>query len=138
MSPPLTKRPHWIPVVVGLIQKKGQILVGQRPEGSSLPGVWEFPGGKVELGEDPDQALIRELDEELGIAVNDPEIQFSVTHNYTETGILLIFYKVQYWTGEPKDLHHDNIKWVDAHELKALELPDANKKALHKIIGCIS
>ena len=65
------KRPHWIPVVAGLIRRKDSFLLGLRPTGHSLPGVWEFPGGKIELGESPEEALKRELREELGIEIQE-------------------------------------------------------------------
>ena len=61
------KRPNWLPVVAGVLIKDGKTLLGQRPEHKSLPGLWEFPGGKIELGETPEQALRRELKEELAI-----------------------------------------------------------------------
>ena len=64
-SRPRSKKAHWIPVVAGFLKKDGKILVGQRPESHSLAGQWEFPGGKIEPGETPEQALARELEEEL-------------------------------------------------------------------------
>lgn len=134
MSVSTTKRPQWIPVVVGLIQKQNQVLLGQRPEGASLAGLWEFPGGKIELGENPEEALKRELQEELGIEIQNPQLKMTVSHNYSDTGILLLFYEVLYWQNEPKSLHHSQIRWYDISELQKLSLPEANQKALPEIL----
>ena len=79
----------WIPVVTGLIQKEGMVLMGQRPRGNSLAGLWEFPGGKVELGESPEQALERELREELGIFAEVGTLRLATTHSYGEKAVLM-------------------------------------------------
>jgi len=130
-------RPKWIPVVIGIIKSKNKVLLGVRPEGNSFPGLWEFPGGKIELGESPEEALVRELNEELGISITDPKLHFAVTHSYSETGLLLMFFEVIYWKGEPKNLHHSELKWYEASDLSSLDLPEANKKALKKIQAII-
>jgi len=112
------RRPTWIPVVTGIIRKGSKVLVGKRPPGHTLAGLWEFPGGKIEIGESPEQALARELNEELGIFAEVGEIQLACTHTYPDVGILLIFYEVQFWKGEPKTVHHSEIRWVEPSELK--------------------
>lgn len=127
------KRPTWIPVVTALIRKNGDLLVGLRPEGGSMAGVWEFPGGKVEPGEEPDTALRRELDEELGIQADVGDLKFISSHRYGETNLLLMFYEVLYWKGEPKAVHHDDLKWVSLGDLPELELPEANQAVLPRI-----
>jgi 8-oxo-dGTP diphosphatase len=127
------KRPNWIPVVAAMIRKEGQVLLGQRPEEGTLPGVWEFPGGKIEAGESPEEALQRELNEELGIEAEIGDLKFSITHHYGEVGILLLFFEVNYWKGEPKSIHHTKLRWEPISKLKSIELPDANKKAIDLI-----
>lgn len=128
------KRPIWIPVVTGLIRKGDKILVGQRPVGHTLAGQWEFPGGKIERNETPEEALIRELREELAIEAEIGELKLASTHTYGDTGIVILFYEVQFWKGEPKTVHHMELKWVLPDELFSLAIPEANKKILPKII----
>lgn len=128
------KRPTWIPVVTGVIKREDKFLLGQRPESGSMAGVWEFPGGKIEYGESPEEALARELHEELGIDANIGDLKLSTTHNYGETGILLLFYEVKYFKGALKPVHHHEIKWVHREDLKSENLPEANKKVLDKIL----
>ena len=127
------KKIQWIPVVAGFLKKEGRILVGQRPENNSLAGLWEFPGGKIELGESPEEALARELSEELGIEAQIGELKLSVTHSYNDVGIVILFYEVLYWKGEPKSKHHLMLEWIYPEELKDRSIPDANKKVLEKI-----
>ena len=127
------KKIQWIPVVAGFLKKDNRILVGQRPENNSLAGLWEFPGGKIELGETPEEALARELSEELGIEAEIGELKLSVTHSYNDVGIVILFYEVLYWKGEPKAKHHLMLEWIYPEELKERSIPDANKKVLDKI-----
>lgn len=127
------KKSHWIPVVAGFLKKGSQILVGQRPENNSLAGQWEFPGGKIESGESPEGALTRELREELGIEVQVGDLKLACTHNYGDVNILILFYEVLYWKGEPKPQHHMKIEWIDPSELQTREIPEANRKILDRI-----
>jgi len=131
------KRPNWIPVVTGLIRKNGKVLVGQRPTGHSLAGQWEFPGGKIERNESPEQALARELNEELAIEADIGTLKLASTHSYGDTGIVILFYEVHFWKGEPKAVHHMELRWVAPDELKSLQIPDANKKILDRIIDLL-
>lgn len=128
-----SKRQNWIPVVTALIRRKGMVLVGQRPEEKTLPGVWEFPGGKIEAGESPEVALQRELNEELGIQAEIGNLALAATHNYGTTGILLLFYFVDFWQGDLRSVHHTEIKWVSPRELGQIKLPEANSKVLSRI-----
>ena len=130
-------RPTWIPVVAAMITKEDQILLGQRPEGSSIPGVWEFPGGKIEPNEAPTEALQRELKEELGIQANVGPLLLASAHTYGDVSILLLIYHIQYWTSDPKALHHTQIKWVPAQDLQKYDLPYANKKIIPTLLSII-
>lgn len=124
---------NWIPVSAGLLKKDGLILVGQRPENHTLAGLWEFPGGKIELGESPEQALARELNEELGIEAEVGELKIACTHSYSDVGIIILFYEILFWKGEPKTKHHLNLKWVTPSELPTMKIPEANRKNLDRI-----
>lgn len=131
------KRPTWIPVVTGLIRKGNKVLVGQRPVGHSLAGQWEFPGGKIERGEAPEEALARELREELAIDAEIGALKLASTHFYGDTGIMILFYEVLFWKGELKTVHHMELRWIEPQELKTLPIPEANRKILDRIIDRI-
>ena len=124
---------NWIPVAAGILKKDNLILVGQRPENHTLAGLWEFPGGKIELGETPEQALARELNEELGITAEIGDLKIACTHSYSDVGIIILFYEILFWKGEPKTKHHINLKWVTPAELPTMKIPDANRKNLDRI-----
>ena len=130
----LKKRATWVPVVAAIMRRQGKVLVGQRPQGASLAGTWEFPGGKIELGEAPEQALARELQEELGVNAEVGPLLFADTHTYGKTGIMFLFFEVKYWKGQIKAQQHLELKWVTAKELSSLELPEAKSKFLKKIL----
>ena len=129
-----TRRALWIPVVTALIKKNGKVLLGQRPQGNSLPGQWEFPGGKIELGETPEEALKRELQEELAIDAEIGPLKIAYTHSYKDRGILLLFYEVLFWRGEPKTAQHTELRWVDPNEMKNIDIPEANRKILEQLL----
>ena len=131
------RKPHWIPVVTALISREGKLLVGRRPEGQSLPGLWEFPGGKIELGETPERALHRELKEELGIDAEVGSLALATTHNYGQTGIVLLFFHVHFWKGEIRSVHHTELRWIEPRELPHWPLPDANRKILDRLMGVL-
>lgn len=128
------KKLVWVPVVAGLLLKDSKVLVGRRPDNKNLGGKWEFPGGKIESTESPEEALYRELREELDIEVSSSQLIYTNTHNYGETSFILIFYKILFWKGLPKTNYHSELKWVNVEELKSLSLPEANEKLLPQII----
>ncbi len=131
-----TRKKIWIPVVTAFLHKDGKILLGKRPKGS-LQGQWEFPGGKIELGESPEQALERELDEELGIKANIGPLRMAASHTYGDRGVIILFYDVMFWKGEPKSQHHVELKWVVPAEIRHYEIPEANRKILDQILEVI-
>ncbi len=131
------KKINWIPVVAGFLKKDQKILVGQRPENHSLAGLWEFPGGKIEIGETPEQALHRELNEELGIEAQIGTLKLACTHSYGDVGIIILFYEVNFWKGEPKAKHHLMLEWIYPQELKLRPIPEANKKILNDLFKAL-
>ncbi len=115
-----------------LIDGAGRVLAAQRPEGKSLAGLWEFPGGKVEPGETPEAALVRELDEELGIAVSagDCEPLAFASHGYGDFHLLMPCWIVRRWQGEPVGRQGQALRWVTLAELAALPMPPADAPLL--------
>ena len=125
------------PVIVsaGVIVEGARVLLSQRKSGTHLAGAWEFPGGKVEAGEDPRDALARELREELGIEVEvgDPlEITF---HRYAMKSVLLLFFAAKRKAGsaEPRALDVAAVRWAGIDELRDEEFPPADVAVLAKV-----
>ncbi|MEO5694280.1 MAG: Nudix family hydrolase [Usitatibacter sp.] len=101
-------------VAAAVIERPGEFLLAQRPEGKPYPGYWEFPGGKIESGESPREALVRELKEELDIEVTDAAPWITRVYEYTHATVRLHFWRVTGWKGEPKPLERQAIKWQRA------------------------
>ena len=120
-------------VTAGLIFREGQLLITQRPAGGHLPGLWEFPGGKCEPGETLPECLQRELQEELGIAVNVREELETLTHAYPEKTVELHFFRCQLVLGEPVGMEGQAIEWVKADELGEYEFPAADAQLLERL-----
>jgi 8-oxo-dGTP diphosphatase len=113
---------------VALIDTDGRILLAKRPEGKSLAGMWEFPGGKVEDGERPEEALIRELKEELGIDVEKSclaPLTFA-SHVYEDFHLLMPLYVCRRWKGIAAGLEGQELKWVKAKDLRNHQMPPAD------------
>lgn len=113
---------------VALIDVDGRVLLAQRPEGKSLAGLWEFPGGKVEAGETPEEALIRELQEELGINTWSSclaPLTFA-SHSYEKFHLLMPLFACRRWDGTPMSNEGQALKWVKANELKDYPMPPAD------------
>lgn len=98
-------------VAAAVIVRPGQFLLAQRPEGKVYPGFWEFPGGKIEPGEDARAALVRELREELGIEVREATPWITRVYQYTHATVRLHFFRVTAWEGEPRPLEDQAIRW---------------------------
>ena len=115
-------------VAVALVDVDGRVLVSERPAGKQLAGLWEFPGGKVESGERPEQTLIRELAEELGIRVEEPclaPLTFA-SHAYPDFHLLMPLYVCRRWTGTPRPMEGQALKWVRPKALRDLAMPPAD------------
>jgi 8-oxo-dGTP diphosphatase len=111
-----------------LIDADGRVLLAQRPEGKSMAGLWEFPGGKIEAGETPEQSLIRELEEELGIVVKEAclaPLTFA-SHGYPDFHLLMPLYVCRRWDGIPQSRHHAALKWVRPKDLRDYPMPAAD------------
>ena len=115
-----------VAVTAGIIIKDNKVLVVQRKPASSRGLLWEFPGGKVEQGEDPRQCLKRELQEELGIEVNVGERFEIVYHQYGDARILLLSYVCRLVRGKPQAVDCHRIRWVTEKELRDLPMTEAD------------
>ncbi|HWD25980.1 MAG TPA: (deoxy)nucleoside triphosphate pyrophosphohydrolase [Rhizomicrobium sp.] len=115
-------------VACALIDADGRVLIAERPPQKAMAGLWEFPGGKIELGESPETALIRELAEELGIAVKDACLApFAfASHAYADFHLLMPLYVCRRWEGTPVPREHSALKWVRPRDLTQYPMPPAD------------
>lgn len=113
---------------VALIDIDGRVLLAQRPEGKSLAGLWEFPGGKIETGETPEAALIRELQEELGIdtwASCLAPLTFA-SHSYDDFHLMMPLFACRKWQGTPSPREGQVLKWVKPNDMRDYPMPAAD------------
>jgi 8-oxo-dGTP diphosphatase len=115
-------------VAAALIDDQGRVLIAKRPMGKSLGGLWEFPGGKVEAGETPEVALIRELKEEVAIEVSCACLAPFVfaSHTYEEFHLLMPLYLIRRWSGEMEAKAHTALKWVRPKDMRDYAMPPAD------------
>ena len=115
-------------VAAALIDRDGRVLLAQRPPNKSMAGLWEFPGGKVEDGENPEDALIRELNEELGIDTWGSclaPLSFA-SHSYEGFHLLMPLFACRKWIGTPMAMEGQVLKWVSKNDLKNYAMPPAD------------
>ena len=120
---------------IALIDANDQILIAKRPNKKHLSGFWEFPGGKVEKGESPEYALIREVKEELNIDINNKciaPLTFS-EFDYKKFHLLLLLYVCRRWEGEPMSMEKNQIKWVRASTLRQYKMPPADDSLIYSL-----
>lgn len=118
---------------VALIDADGRVLLNQRPEGKHLAGMWEYPGGKVELGESPERALIREIREELGVELCErcfAPLSF-VSHTYEDFQLLMLLYVAHRWEGIPQSREGQALTWKRPSEMRAMPMPPADVPLIH-------
>lgn len=122
------KKPVILVVAVALIDDRRRVLLAQRPEGKSMAGLWEFPGGKVEDNETPEHALVRELHEELGIVVDvaDVEPLAFASHTYDDFHLLMPLFDCVRWQGDITPKEGQALAWVAADELDKYAMPPAD------------
>ena len=123
-------------VAVALIDADDRVLIAQRPEGKALAGLWEFPGGKIDQGERPEAALIRELAEELGIVVKEAclaPLTFA-SYAYPEFHLLMPLYVCRRWEGFVQSREGQALKWVRARDLRQYPMPPADEPLIPPLV----
>ena len=126
-------------VAAALADADGRVLIAQRPAGKALAGLWEFPGGKLEPGERPEQALIRELREELGIVVNEAclaPLTFA-SHAYEDFHLLMPLYVCRKWEGVARPLDRQTLKWARPKDLRNYPMPPADEPLIPYLIDLL-
>ena len=130
----MTNTSNIIRVTAAILKKDGKILIGKRKTGDDLfSGLWEFPGGKVEEGESPEECMARELKEELDIEVVVGELITSNKHKYPQGIFELLAYRVKHISGNIVLNDHEEIKWVTANEMSNFDFPPADIPIIKKI-----
>lgn len=132
-------RPIVLVAAVALVNRDGKVLVARRPPGRPLAGLWEFPGGKVEAGEEPETALIREILEELGIEIARADLMplTFASHAYPEFHLLMPLYLCKRWQGSIAAQQDQELRWVRLDELTHYDMPPADeplKTSLPKLL----
>ena len=122
-----------------LIDADGRVLLTERPAGKSMAGLWEFPGGKIEAGERPEDTLIRELKEELGIVVQEPclaPLTFA-SHRYADFHLLMPLYVCRRWEGMPTAQEGQRLAWVRPNRLRDYQMPPADEPLIAHLTGLL-
>lgn len=126
-------------VACALVDPDGRVLIAQRPEGKALAGLWEFPGGKIEAGERPEQTLIRELAEELGVAVEEPclaPLTFA-SHAYDDFHLLMPLYVCRRWNGTVTGREGQALRWVRPDRLRDFPMPPADEPLIAHLVDLL-
>jgi len=134
-----SEKPVVLVVAVALIDVDGRVLLAERPEGKPMAGLWEFPGGKVHDGERPEDALIRELAEELGITVREAclaPLTFA-SHTYTDFHLLMPLYICRRWEGTVTAREGQQLAWVRANKLRDYPMPAADIPLIPHLIDLL-
>ena len=133
------KVPVLLVAACALVDADGRVLLAQRPQGKSMAGLWEFPGGKVERGERPEETLIRELDEELGITVKEEclaPLTFA-SHAYESFHLLMPLYACRRWDGFVQAREGQALRWVRARSLSDYPMPPADAPLVPVLIDLL-
>jgi 8-oxo-dGTP diphosphatase len=122
-----------------LVDADGRVLIAQRPDGKPMAGLWEFPGGKIEPGERPEDTVLRELEEELGVSTDEACLAPYVfaSHTYDDFHLLMPLYICRKWTGPVKPTEHQAVKWVRPRELRQYDMPPADVPLIAHLIDLL-
>jgi 8-oxo-dGTP diphosphatase len=125
-----------IVAAAALVRADGRLLLQQRPEGKPMAGLWEFPGGKVEAGESPQGALVRELLEELGVVLDERDLEAFAfaSHSYESFNLLMPVFMIERWQGDVTAREGQNLVWVSADEIRNYPAPAADLPVFENFI----
>lgn len=139
LSLPRPESPSGLPIIlvaaVALVDKGRRVLLAQRPEGKKMAGLWEFPGGKVQVGENPEFALMRELEEELGIETREccfSPIGFA-SHAYDDFHLLMPLFVCRVWRGEIQAMEGQQFAWVKPEDMYDYPMPEADIPLIYQL-----
>ncbi len=124
-----------VKVTAGIIERNGLVLIARRKPGKHMGGKWEFPGGKIEPGESPEQSLARELNEELSIRANVGKFLCTTLFEGDGVSLELLVYRVDSVEGTPALLEHDEIRWVRPEQLASFDLTDSDRMVVEALYG---
>jgi len=122
-------------VTAAILEENGRVFIARRKPGGHMGGKWEFPGGKVEPGEKPEQALRRELAEELGISARVGELLGAAFFEVDGKRYQLLAYRAVIISGEPVRMEHEEFRWVDPGDLGSYDLADSDRRVARDIFG---
>ncbi len=124
-------------VAAALTNEKGEILLQKRPAHAQMGGLWEFPGGKVDRGESPENALVRELEEELGIIVSARDLvpETFASEPLDDRNLVLLLYRCVNWTGPPTPIYASDLQWALPEDMTELPMPPADYPLVRKLQG---
>ena len=123
-----------IRVVAAIVEQDDRFLLTLRLRGTHLEGLWEFPGGKVHEGESDEQALVREMREELDVEAVVGDLELRTTHAYPERTVALFFYRCTL-RGTPRPMQEQQMRWVRRNELATLEFPPADEELIRRLVA---
>lgn len=129
----LTPSKPFFRIAIGIVERNGKVLLSQRKAEAHLGGFWEFPGGKIREGESAEQAVVREMREELGIGVRVERFYARLEHEYPERRVELLAYVCALEEGKPTPLQSAACAWVDVSDLKNYSFPQANQALLKRL-----
>jgi len=125
-------------VACALVDVDNRVLIAKRPAGKAMAGLWEFPGGKLEVGERPEEALVRELKEELDIETKvDCLAPLSASYGYEDFHLLMPLYICRRFWGQPRGKEGQEIKWVRANQLRSFDMPPADEPLIPPLIDLL-
>ncbi|MBI1339804.1 8-oxo-dGTP diphosphatase MutT [bacterium] len=133
----MTGRSVLIVVAAALVRSDGSLLLARRPEGKSMAGLWEFPGGKLEPGESPEAGLVRELREELAIEVDEADLSAFAfaSHSYDRFHLLMPLYMCRSWRGDPEAREGQALAWAAPADLRSFAVPPADMPLIERFIA---
>jgi len=126
-------------VAAAFVDPQSRILIAQRPPNKQLGGLWEFPGGKVEVGERPEDALVREVREELDVAVDRDALEplTFASHAYDDFHLLMPLFIVRRWQGEPRAVEAPALAWASPSDLRAYAMPPADEPLVDALVRAL-